>query len=871
MTTIKSVPARSDQGVFIGPVTAGVLYFLRAGGFYWDAYIPCSADGYAAPLSYLAGFPPAHKDGIRYMRLWGCIVPPQTEPAPNTTWFKLGSEAQFVPPANGDLWVVANDRPGFYGNNFGAVTVYLSDAPMPQVGANWWWSRLSAFLAKIHGTPAILGLQLLTAYFLIATQQSHDLMTATTDETDHSLAFNISLFLGASVLLSFQSWFWSRTIIVENFGQDPAKWRPFWLLNWGPRAIGMSPFITGVMAMVAAGVPAWCPMLQAFVGLVLLAAYSLRRRVFGWKHVPGQTTTPAQYAANKARAEFTGMAGGLIAAASVIGALVFMGVFAFCPVGPAQALGPAPVVYLAVSLIIPAIAGASSFLRVTRFPLVTCLLIAAVLVGPDDHQVGRRAYAVTANPAPTGALVSRRPSLDAALDRWVALQIAQHPAYAQPGAPIPIVMVAAAGGASRAGYWAALTLDALQSMETDGRFSDRVFAISSVSGGSVGAAGFVIESALDQTNPDPAQGLAARMNDGDSLSPALAGLLFPDLAQRFIPFPMFPDRAEGLERSWEARWRLIAPEHTDPNLVAEGYLELWKGRAINAKPDVGSGEHWTPLLLINGTREEDGRRVITAPIQIDPNIFFDSVDFFALSGRDVRVSTAIHNGARFPIISPAGVIVDPSGRHYGHILDGGYFNNAGTETLRDLTQAVVLYSQAHPQHPLAPILVEINNEDGAWNPSFDREGRLDPRAIQQMQQSATFSFANDILGPLMGSENVGGSHGTISSVVLARYGPQTTDALPHAYAFVHLYPLEAKSLPVDWVLSKQAMRRAQIVAGLRDPTPPVPRQPNTSCTDDPCSINRAVLQSIIHDISDPAHAQAAPPPSPSACCAYAPR
>src|SRR4029077_10246699 len=52
--------------------------------------------------------------------------------------------------------------------------------------------------------------------------------------------------------------------------------------------------------------------------------------------------------------------------------------------------------------------------------------------------------------------------------------------------PVPLVIVATAGGASRAGYWTAKVLGEIEDAHPD--FHKYVFAISSVSGGSLGTA-----------------------------------------------------------------------------------------------------------------------------------------------------------------------------------------------------------------------------------------------------------------------------------------------------------------------------------------------------------------------------------------------
>src|SRR5581483_10943197 len=79
---------------------------------------------------------------------------------------------------------------------------------------------------------------------------------------------------------------------------------------------------------------------------------------------------------------------------------------------------------------------------------------------------------------------------------------------------------------------------------------DHVFAISGVSGGSVGASVFAALLA-DGTQNDFAK-RAEEMLGRDFLSPAVAAMLYPDFLQRLWPWPYpFLDRGHWLEESWE--------------------------------------------------------------------------------------------------------------------------------------------------------------------------------------------------------------------------------------------------------------------------------------------------------------------------------
>src|SRR5262249_40964703 len=108
----------------------------------------------------------------------------------------------------------------------------------------------------------------------------------------------------------------------------------------------------------------------------------------------------------------------------------------------------------------------------------------------------------------------------------------------------PIFLVATEGGGIRASYFTASVLDAIE-QKCPG-FAQHVIAISSVSGGSVGAAGFAGQSADTVANTDVPGCTLGAMKPGaqltqarnvlatDLLSPLLSASLFPDALQRIL-------------------------------------------------------------------------------------------------------------------------------------------------------------------------------------------------------------------------------------------------------------------------------------------------------------------------------------------------
>ena len=181
------------------------------------------------------------------------------------------------------------------------------------------------------------------------------------------------------------------------------------------------------------------------------------------------------------------------------------------------------------------------------------------------------AQAVTSPCAPlsTASLIgapapSDKAKLDAfamAFARWCSVAAKYHSGTG----PIPLVIVATAGGASRAAYWTEKVLAELEARVP--HFHDHVFAISSVSGGTLGAAAYRLSldlpwagksmdgpasgtSCTDAKDQNPTNCVLA-MLQRDFLSSLLMGGLYSDLVQRFLPGAVLPDRASALERSWD--------------------------------------------------------------------------------------------------------------------------------------------------------------------------------------------------------------------------------------------------------------------------------------------------------------------------------
>jgi hypothetical protein len=331
----------------------------------------------------------------------------------------------------------------------------------------------------------------------------------------------------------------------------------------------------------------------------------------------------------------------------------------------------------------------------------------------------------------------------------------------------PALIVAAEGGASRAAFMTATVIGHL--MDRDGDLGDgpdlkspgrRIFAISGVSGGSLGAVVIraAIEDSLTKTNmkppcandqrnwfqkpvggADPKTSWRACLQllvSGDYLSSAFVGFGFRD---NFVPPGLdISDRAALLEQAWERHYDYVVNEPASVSQIGrdcdassrQGLCRLF-GYATSPAPNT-----WAPLLLLNGTSVNSGRRIVvsdlvsTRPDNEDREhkpvpLYSAAFDFFEMTstgclvegskedkapcleprdGPDIRLSTAALMSARFPILSPAGVIRVTGRPGFGdRVVDGGYFENAGFTTALDV--AIALKAEG-----ITPSVLWIGNE-----------------------------------------------------------------------------------------------------------------------------------------------------------------
>jgi hypothetical protein len=375
--------------------------------------------------------------------------------------------------------------------------------------------------------------------------------------------------------------------------------------------------------------------------------------------------------------------------------------------------------------------------KVLRFPLLVALLIFAVIVSQfnDNHQVR------TLGPPPPQ--FARVPLTQ------------QFASWQQSGGTGPIFIVATEGGGIRAAYWTTTVLTHLE-RDSQKQFSRHLFAISGVSGGSVGA--MVYASLVAEDDADPVT-RAGDMLKYDALGPTLASMLEPDLVQRFVPFRLFDDRAQALEQAWETGWKKTPPKN-------DNFAAPFSNLFLTHRPGP------FPSLFLNGTNVESGQRIITSNTKID-STFTGATDALDQIGLDVRRSTAALLSARFTYVSPAGTIekqqiAGDCQNCYAvccHDVDGGYFENSGAATATEIARAL-------KGQPVYAIIIRYGDA-----PSLKPE-----------------TIANEVLSPVRALLDTRNARGVIAV-------KQLEEAVGPMNVFTFDLEPTKPALPLGWVLS----------------------------------------------------------------------
>jgi hypothetical protein len=493
--------------------------------------------------------------------------------------------------------------------------------------------------------------------------------------------------------------------------------------------------------------------------------------------------------------------------------------------------------------------------RQWRAPLITGLsllvLVLAFVIG-DNHSVRLVNAEATAGHAVDTTLTP----LQDALTLWMRENQCE-PTNNDParpaGCPRPII-IAAEGGASRAGFFTATVIgsfmqDGLKHELTPNDVRNRLFAISSVSGGSMGAV--MVTAALNAETDSTTipcvrttveqwwgdtvnnwQDCFEALTSGDFLTSDFFGLVFNDM----LPFGPWRDRAAVMEDSWRDRFRAVV-RNPDPSTALPKCHGL-ECPFLALRPRPG---HWIPLLALHGTSEATGGRIVTTslantytphqpadcptrtdsadcPLFIQSSVFHELLNqpikpngWFGWAGSlerdwmrglntdDVRISTAALNSARYPLISPPGTVRNHDGMVVDRVVDGGYFEAYGALGAKELALAV------HAVQPaLNPLVIVISNDpNDQLDPTDDIPSDQPIFARPQVGQS---QVAAEITTPLVTLANTRTAHG-LFGVEQLRSTLHAAIACQVLVVQVRVWPDHGKTLSMSWWESDLVQRQ----------------------------------------------------------------
>lgn len=413
------------------------------------------------------------------------------------------------------------------------------------------------------------------------------------------------------------------------------------------------------------------------------------------------------------------------------------------PIGGADALGTLALVLLAATgvLLLLHLAGAVGLRNAPvgdlggrwfvpgRVPVATLLaawIALATFMAADDAHRARVLPDAGRGAAPT---------LPAAVTAWLER------AGPHPPPRLPMLLVAASGGGSKAAYWTDLVLDCLLSDEpprgdechAPARTADRrrraIALTSSVSGGSVGVYHYLV-------HPE-AGGADDWLKDSvgrEVLSPVTGWAAFHDAPAFLLGLKRDPNRCTTV-----ARCRV----HADRALVQEAAVADYRHDIVPPQDAqaLAAPRAERPVPIFNGTINGGGGRVLLSPMDLSslrpggcpqrpaadrPGAgSVDAYDYLQPTS-DLPLATSALLSARFPVIAPPGRLSDgqrstvkrcldaPAPLPPIDVRDGGYMENTGlltiTELLPAVRTAIRAWSRKHPGTDVEVMVLSIDDD-----------------------------------------------------------------------------------------------------------------------------------------------------------------
>lgn len=590
---------------------------------------------------------------------------------------------------------------------------------------------LPAIIKEVRGALAIarvtgfsLAIALLAVVAIAVPDQSLEAVRVLVEDPGRR-ATGLAIFALAVLFLALLLWFWARALLylLEADAIEAPGARGFAARHF-PRMWGVLPILGTAWAFFRAAHlqgPEFAnarALLQVSAWITLVVAAAFYAAVWGRRRLvrrqrPVDHHRPRGNLTLRQLDHTTQMP---LAAAVAVWVVFFAAVFA-SDGGVARPFGTAAILLICLATWVPigsllVYFGGRHDLPILRLALLTVLAFNVFNLN-DNHTVRHT----------SGKFEQLKPEYGQAFADWLAGR-ADGEAYAN----YPVFLVATEGGGLRAAYWTALVLGAIQ--DRCPAFAQHVFAISGVSGGSVGATVFDATARRNATNraarpcdavtptSDQFQRVADAVLGQDLLSPLVAYTLYLDLVARLLPFPVRRfDRARALELGLERAWAKATGGHE----LSEPFDSLWPDFPREA----------TPALFLNTTRVETGERTVISSLYPLGDRFNRLASFAELApGVSLPLSTATVLSARFPFLTPEGVV--PAGDSTRRYVDGGYFDNSATTTLQEMLAALYPERAVPRRRAFTPILIRIGFTTAERDTLRSRRTNFDTQGLNEV-------------------------------------------------------------------------------------------------------------------------------------------
>lgn len=480
----------------------------------------------------------------------------------------------------------------------------------------------------------------------------------------------------------------------------------------------------------------WIMTATLSIGLIVCVLLTMQRRSI---ELYDSSIAPLQFTKTDA-----------VAALIVVFIAVVVMAFTFKPEESTDIIGMFPVVMLATAMLLLLIAGLFSRYG-SPVAVISMLITVVVTLNLVDQGLWKRREfthstvqwnAAAGDRTDAEDIKTQRniPKLRTALREWLTIRRPAIDAYYASGKTFPIFFASAQGGGIYAAFHPAITLARL----TDAcpELARHLFGMSSVSGGSLGAAIFAEsiralpelplysasspqKGCTDRGAPSPentqVETYVSQFFNTDLLSPVVVSALIFDVPSMAIPQLRFGyDRARALENGVEAAWKKLREPRSDVGMSAPFYGRWSPSGTAPALFMATTGVNFgVPVLLsqIDFSRSQ----LVTRPRKgaasgaggqkmVEESETLKRVrEQFAQSGETVQVSianvldfrpdlqltmsTAAILSARFPFVTPPGIIgantkIRPAplyqNTQYLELTDGGFYDNSGGATAREV-------------------------------------------------------------------------------------------------------------------------------------------------------------------------------------------